>query len=94
MQIISNDKIVRSNILEDLKHFNFQILSTQAKKGDQLVSMTPAIKKAFNLMGDDVVELHAENESIKKKTDLTMKNGLKDLNQDCYNRSKTKKEQF
>ena len=29
--------------------------------------MTPAIKKAFNLMGDDIVELHTENETLKNK---------------------------
>ena len=29
--------------------------------------MMPAIKKAFNLMGDDIVELHTENESLKNK---------------------------
>ena len=29
--------------------------------------MMPAIKKAFNLMGDDIVELHRENESVKTK---------------------------
>ena len=27
----------------------------------------PAIKKAFNLLGDDIVELHRENESSKNK---------------------------
>ena len=26
-----------------------------------------AIKKAFNLMGDDMVELHTENETLKSK---------------------------
>ena len=27
----------------------------------------PAIKKAFNLMGDDIVELSVENESLKSQ---------------------------
>ena len=27
----------------------------------------PAIKKAFNLMGDDIVELSVENESLKNQ---------------------------
>ena len=40
---------------------------TQAKKGEQLVSMMPAIKKAFNLMGDDIVELSTENAALKNK---------------------------
>ena len=29
--------------------------------------MMPAIKKAFNLMGDDIIELDAENKSLKDK---------------------------
>ena len=52
MQIISNDKTVRSDTIQDLKEFNSQSLTTQVKKGEQLVSMVPAIKKVFNLMGD------------------------------------------
>ena len=57
MQTISNDKTVRIDTIQDLKEFNQQSLTTQAKKGEQLVSMITAIKKAFNLMGDDIVEL-------------------------------------
>ena len=49
MQIISNDKIVRNDTIQGLKDFNQQPLTTQAKKGEQLVSMMPAIKKSFNL---------------------------------------------
>ena len=67
MQIISTDKSVRSDTIEDLKGFNSKSLSTQAKKGEQLVSMMPAIKKSFNLLGDDIVELHTENENLKNK---------------------------
>ena len=44
MQIISNDKTVRSDTVQDLKEFNSQSLSTRVKKGEQLVSMMPAIK--------------------------------------------------
>ena len=29
--------------------------------------MLPAIKRAFNIMGDDIVELNRENESLKDK---------------------------
>ena len=43
MQIISTDKTVRNDTIEDLKEFNSQSLSTQVKKGEQLVSMMPAI---------------------------------------------------
>ena len=42
-------------------------MATGAKKGEQLVSTMPAIKKAFNLMADDIVDLHTENESLRNK---------------------------
>ena len=67
MQIISTDKSVRNDTTQDLKDFNQQSLTTQAKKGEQLVSMMPAIKKAFNLLGDDIVELSTENDALKNK---------------------------
>ena len=67
MKIISNDKTVRNDTVQDLKDFNLQSLTTQARKGEQLVSMMPAIKEAFNLMGDDIVELSVENESLKNQ---------------------------
>ena len=67
MQIISNDKTVISDTIQDLEEFNQQSLTTQAKKGEQLVSMMPAIKKAFNLMGDDIVELSTVNDALKNK---------------------------
>ena len=41
MRITSNDKILRSDTVQDLKEFNFQSLATQAKKSEQLVSMMP-----------------------------------------------------
>ena len=47
MQIISIDKTVRSDTIEDLKDFISQSLTTQAKRGEQLASMMPAIKKIF-----------------------------------------------
>ena len=67
MELSSNDKIVRNDTIQDLKEFNSQSLATQAKKGEQLVSMMPAIEKAFNLMGDDVIELSTENDALKNK---------------------------
>ena len=74
MQIISNDKTIRNDTVQDLKEFNSQSLSTRAKKGGQLVSMMPAIKKAFDLMGDDLVELSVENESLKnQKSDRSIR---------------------
>ena len=67
MQILSTDKTVRNDTIEDLKEFNSQSLTTQAKKGEQLVSMMPAMKKAFILLGDDLVELSTENDALKNK---------------------------
>ena len=67
MQLSSNDKTVRNDTIQDLKEFNSQSLTTQAKKGEQLVSMMPAIKRAFNLMGDDIIELHTENDALKNQ---------------------------
>ena len=67
MQLRSNDKKVRNDTIQDLKDFNQQSLATQAKKGEQLVSMMPAIKKAFDLMGDDIVDLSTENDALKSK---------------------------
>ena len=45
MQILSNDKTARSDRVQDLKEFNSQSLSTEAKEGEHIVSMMPAIKK-------------------------------------------------
>ena len=67
IQISSSDKSVRSDTIEDLTEFNSQSLQTQAKKGEQLVAMMPAIKKAFNLLGDDIIELSTENDVLKNQ---------------------------
>ena len=63
MHIIFTDKAVRKNTTEDLEEFISQCSSIQVKKGEQLVSMMLATKKAFNQMGNDIEELHAKNES-------------------------------
>ena len=67
MQLVSNDKTVRTKTVNDLKEFNNQSLATQAKKGEQLVTMKPAIKKAFDLLGDDIVDLSTEKDGLKNK---------------------------
>ena len=67
IQLISSDQTVRNDIIQDLKDFNQQSLSTQAKKGEQLTSMMPAIKKAFNILGDDIIELSTENDVLKNQ---------------------------
>ena len=66
-QNISNDKTVGNDTIQDLKEFNQQSLRTQAKKGEQLVSMLPAIKKAFNSLGDDIVELSTKKDALRNK---------------------------
>ena len=68
MQSISDDKTVRNDTVNDLKEFNAQPISLRAKKGEQLVSIMPALKKSFDSMGDDIVELHTENEDLKNPT--------------------------
>ena len=65
MQIGSTNQKVRNNTIQDLKDFNQQSLSTGAKKGKQLVSMMPAIKEAFTLVGNDIVDLSTENDALK-----------------------------
>ena len=82
LHFISNDKTIRSDTVQDLIEFNQQSLTTQAKKGEQLGSMMPAIKKAFNLLGDDIVELHTENEALK--------NQMGDYDQQWLEESKSK----
>ena len=67
MELISTDQKVRNDTIQDLKDFNQQSLSTQAKKVEQLTSMMPAIKKAFNVLGDDIIELSVENDALKNQ---------------------------
>ena len=81
-QLGSSDQSVRNDTIQDLKDFNQQSLSTQAKKGEQLVSMMPAIKKAFNLLGGDIIELSVENDALK--------NQIGDCDQKWFEESKAK----
>ena len=67
IQTISTDKTVRNETVQDLKDFILQSLTTQAKKGVQLVSMMPAIKKAFILLSDDIVEISTKSDALKNK---------------------------
>ena len=67
MQLSSTDQTVRNDSIQDLKEFNQQSLTTQAKKGEQLTAMMPAIKKAFNVLGDDIIELSTENDVLKNQ---------------------------
>ena len=47
IQIVANDKTVKSDTVQGSKEFINQSLATQAEQGEQLVSMMPAIKKSF-----------------------------------------------
>ena len=67
MQLISTDQTVRNDTIKYIKDFNQQSLSTQAKKGEQLTSMMPAIKKTFKVLGDDIIELSTENDVLKNQ---------------------------
>ena len=67
MQNISSDKTVRSDTTEEMLEINSQSLTTQAKKGEQSVSMMLAVKRAYNIMSDDLVELSTENDALKNK---------------------------
>ena len=67
MQLSSIDQTVRNDTIQDLNEFNQQSLSTRAKKGEQLTAMIPAIKKAFTLMRNDIVDLSTENDALKEK---------------------------
>ena len=71
MQSISDDKTVRSNTVRDLIYFNSRFLVTQAKKGEQKVSMMPAVENVFYLRRNDIVETSTEN--VKKKQVLATK---------------------
>ena len=42
----------------------------------------PAIKKAFDLLGDDIVDLSTENEPLKNK--------INPYDENCFNESKAK----
>ena len=67
MQIFSTGQKVKRDKVHGLKEFNNQSLATQARKGEQLVSMMPAFQKTFDLMGDDIVDLSTKNKGSKNK---------------------------
>ena len=47
MQIISTDKTVRNDTVQDLKEFNTQSLTTQSKEGEQLAFNDAGYQKGF-----------------------------------------------
>ena len=66
MQIIANDETVRSNTVQGSKRFNSQSLATPAEKVEKLVLLMPAIKKVFDLMADDIVEIPTKTRILEK----------------------------
>ena len=50
-----------------MKDFISESSAIQVKKRQQLVSMMHANKNAFDLTGDDIVEVSRENDSLRKK---------------------------
>ena len=78
IEILCNDQTKRSGTVQGIKELNSQSLATQAKKGGQLVSMMPDLKKAFNLSGDDMVELSAENDALTNKVGSNDENLLEE----------------
>ena len=73
MQTICNDNTVENDTTQDLLDFSRQSVTTRAKKGQQLVFMMPAIKKALNLMADDIVELSVEKSLKNQRGDYDEK---------------------
>ena len=69
--------------MENLKEFNSQSLATQAKTGEQLSSMMPAIKKTFDLLGDDIVELPTKNDAVENLIGSYDEKSYKNLKQSC-----------
>ena len=70
-------------ILFILHVVNGKTSTTQAKKGEQLVSMMPAIKKAFNLLGDDIVELSTKNDALKNEIGSYDEKWLEESKKNC-----------
>ena len=70
MQISSKDKTVKND-------------TNSSKKGAQLVAMMPAIKKAFNLLGDNIVDLSTENNALKNKIGDYDEKWLQESKQSC-----------
>ena len=75
MQHISNEKTVKKTT-QDLKNLISLSLSTQARKAKQIVAMMLSIEKTFFLMGDDIVKFSNENETLKVKQAVSIKNKL------------------
>ena len=66
---------MRNDFVQDSEEYNSQSLARQAKKGEHSISMMLAIKKDFDQMGDDIVEISTKKESLKYKIESYDENG-------------------
>ena len=85
-KVIPNEQTVRSGTVKDLKNFNSPSSSTQAKKGEQSVSTTRDIKKAVELMGDDIVEISTN----KQNKEIYLKNKIGSYDEKWFDESLAK----
>ena len=82
IDIVRGDKSIREETKQAMKEYKQQSLQSQAKQGEQLTSMMPAIKRAFELVRDDNYELVVENNVLRDK--------IGDVNEDWLETSKKK----
>ena len=63
--LASFDKIITEGTLRELKDYKSQSFLTQSKRGEALAAMLLASEKQFNIMGNEIIELHTEENVIK-----------------------------
>ena len=66
MQIVSSDKTVRSDTKEK-KRIQQPIFNYSSEKRRAISFHDACYQENFNLLRDDIVELHTENENLKNK---------------------------
>ena len=49
------------------KRFEQSIFNNTNQKSEQFVSTMPAVKKDFSLLGDNIIDIFAENDALKDK---------------------------
>ena len=71
----SNDKDKGQETIRDLTAKESRAKLTQSKKGEDLVAMLQTNRKRFDIMGDEIMQVNTKNTKLKKKKDITTKNG-------------------
>ena len=61
------DKKLREETIRDLKDYKSQSILTQAIREEFLTTL-PAVKRRYNILGDEIMELDTENIILKNKT--------------------------